>query len=286
MKRIFFLVVLLSASASGVSLPPADSYRLYEAVLDDRLESIRVYLDSGGPPDVTVHQVDTSKSDLPHWSGTMLQLAIQAGRDAIAAMLVEAGADIDKVKLYGSPLQLATSQDMPMLVSQLIRKDPLLLTKGSPDNSALLIASLDGRYDLVAKMLEVGRQAGIAWDDQLELSLREALRGGNEDVARLLLDAGANPTDVVAFHAAVAHSNVGMVKELIDAGASPTAQFNGKSALDGIVFRAERDLSSRQPALILRELLDAGADLCQYIEDAQVMDQRIEEMFRREASCG
>lgn len=285
MRNCLLAVALVIVSVRCLALSPAESNRLYEAVVNNSIDSIRSFLDAGGSPDVTVHQVDTSKSDLAHWSGTMLQLAIQAGHDAIVAMLLEAGADVEKVELYGSPLQLATDQGMSMLVLQLINKDPLLLTQGPPDSSPLIVASLGGWYDLVATMLEVGRQAGIDWDSRLDLALRQALTGGNEDVARLLLNAGASATDVLAFHAAVAHSNVRMVKELIDAGASPTARFEGKNALDGVVFRAERDPSSRQPAIITGALVDAGVDVCGYLGEVENMDDRIEEMFRREVTC-
>lgn len=278
MKDALFTLTLCSVCSVSVALAPSDAKRLYDAVIANDIEAVSQFLESGGSPNVVISQVDTSKEDVQHWTGPMLELALLAGHDDIASILLEAGADVSKVKIDDSVLRVATQQGMSATIAQLLERDPSKLIAGT---FALEVASDSGRYDIVALMLQYANEAGIHWGDRLNVALRGALQAGHEDIARLLLKAGASPLSDGVIHAAVANSNVGIVHDLLEAGASESMKFEERSPLDFIAIRMNecREYPSDEDT-ILRELIKAGADICGFAPQTGGLSQSVLDEFR------
>ncbi|MGH8496388.1 MAG: ankyrin repeat domain-containing protein [Gammaproteobacteria bacterium] len=291
--RTFLCGIILSVVYdASLAMASGESERLYDAAADGEIEVVRDFLNAGGSPDVIV----TASKSRPRprrateqYTGPIVEVAILSGNEDIAMLLVEAGADLSSLpKLDGrTALFVAVQLGMRNLAALLIERDPSLLVQGSPDKSPLLGATSYGRYSLVSMMLSRGQNAGLDWGPALNIALRLALIDGHEDIARLLLKAGANPKDVLAFHNAVAGSNVGIVHDLLEAGASPTAPFEGKNPLYGIVYRVtvSSDPLSDQPRLILREFIDAGVDVCTYFKSLEDPAESVVELFQLAANC-
>lgn len=292
MRSIKFGTIAVFVFGASFAAPVTQSERLYDAAADGEIEIVRNFLNAGGSPNAIVTPSKARprpRRATEQYSGPIIEVAILSGNENIAILLVEAGADVSSLsKLTGRTiLSVAAELGMRKLVALLIERDPSLLTQGPPGNSPLLGATSDGRYSVVSLMLTSGRQVGVDWGAALGIALRYALIDGHEDIARLLIKAGANPKDALAFHNAVAGSNVGIVHDLIEAGASPTALFEGKSPLDGIVYRVNvaRDPLSDQPQLILAELVDAGVDACSYFDGLNDPTEEVIELFQYVAHC-
>lgn len=252
-------LLLIFCRQSAAAVLTSDDF--YEAIINDRREAIHEYLTSGGDPNALATHGD--------WSGTLLQLALQARREEIAFDLMNAGADPTTVEqaLGLGILELALMQGMEMLVADLHTEDPEVLIKGDPSDSPLIDASADGRYNAVLRMLKRANEHRLEWGGRLELAFQAAASEGHEDIARVLLDDGADPrADPALLHAAVWGSNSGLVRDLIAAGAPLAGRVNGSTTVDVAVKRMER--KDDDGWLILRELVDEGADACYLVEGA------------------
>ena len=199
--------------------------------------------------------------------------------DAIAMELLNAGADPNSAQELGAPLQVAAQQGMFAMVEYLLERDATALVAG-PSREAIVVASAIGYYDIVALMLKRGRDENLSWDGLLDDALRAAASEGHEDIARILIDSGANPRAHAVLHTAVSGSNAGLVRDLIKAGASVDSVVDGFSVLDVAVTRIERGNSGRY---VLRALVDAGADICSLVDEASELSKNSVSMLRGEA---
>ncbi|MGH8544187.1 MAG: ankyrin repeat domain-containing protein [Gammaproteobacteria bacterium] len=280
MKRMLLCLMIWATIATGSTMSPDQAKDLYDAVIDNDVEMVGEYLHAGGSPDVVISQLNTKNDDVSHWTGPILELALLAARDEIADLLLEAGADATKVRIDDSLIMVATYQGMIATVAQLLDGKPFELTQGAPGNSPLIVASTNGRYGLVQLMLERGQTAGVHWGNRLSLALRQAVGAGNEDVARLLLEAGANPRYEGVIHGAVVSSNVGIVHDLLEAGASVSDRFEGRTPLDYLLIRMN-DTEYDGSDLIAEELVSAGADICGFATSVEDLSQDVVDEFER-----
>jgi len=148
------------------------------------------------------HNFDPNEKD--QYDSAPIHHAVKHGHVEIVKDLLDAGADIDATG-YGSrtPFETAVLEDHANVVS-------LLLERGvSPD---VLIDTLE---------------ASSAWPSRYGTSLAWAARCGNEEVMKILLDAGANIDAVLtdngetALHWAVKAGQANAMALLIDRGAVP-----------------------------------------------------------------
>ena len=178
-------------------------------------EIVKLLLGAGADPN----------SSKPGWSlGSALYQATSFGYDAIVRLLLDAvaKAGLEEGAMYDSALHFAASMGNVSIVDMLISSGvDVNINAGVPssgDNYALGVAARLG-YDKVAKMLV---EAG-ANPDSIIAALHVASRGGHEEIVSLLLGTGANPNQswnlASPLREAVQSIYATTVKILLDAGA-------------------------------------------------------------------
>lgn len=198
---------------------------LIDAVLHRQASAVALLLDRGARPAIR-----------NHWAQTALDIARGDGLDAIAR-LIEARIDADAGRVATLTLVTAVKAGDRAEVERLIAAGANL------DEQVPMVGSLDDHYTPL----------GIA------------AREGHPDIARLLLDAGADPTRMIglmggtALHDATYFGHADIVRLLAEPqrGARPLPElnaqgpYNGLSALHDAVWQKHPDA--------VRALCDAGA---------------------------
>ena len=125
---------------------------------------------------------------------TPLNLAAIRGCIDVVKLLLDAGADLRKVKEFQkSPLQNATLQGHKDVIKVLLDRG------GNPDEASrygstlLHLATLKGHTDVVKLLLDMGANPNVHKPTCRTSPLHYAARGGYEDMVKLLLDGGAEP---------------------------------------------------------------------------------------------
>jgi ankyrin repeat protein len=146
---------------------------------------------------------------------TALMLAIKTGETAVVDLLVKAGANVNTVERFHKQTPLMWAASAPRNAGEIVK---LLLAKGAdvkpralfvdwPSQitsepraqyrptgglTALLYAARDGCYDCIGPLLAAGADVNYPTPDGVT-ALMLALDNDHNDVAKLLLDRGANP---------------------------------------------------------------------------------------------
>ncbi|MGD8331413.1 MAG: ankyrin repeat domain-containing protein [Acidobacteriota bacterium] len=188
----FLLCVGLGAVAAGAPSPtsqqPAAGAALRAAASHGNLTAVTDLLAAGVPVD-----------DANEYGATPLILAAMNGRTEVVRALLDAGADPTRTDTFyrRTPLQWATSAGTAAPEELL----SMLFLASAGDYDALFLEAVDsGDADQVARLL--GMQTPD--DEVLSEALDHAMRDRNEQVAQLLMGAGAVPPmpEVVAIDAA------------------------------------------------------------------------------------
>jgi ankyrin repeat protein len=164
---------------------------LYYAVLESNLGMIRFLINQGADPNVNMSN-----------ARSIIKLATDLGDMEIIQVLIEAGADCNKVSSYYHPLNpLQTAVDM-------------------------------GNFELVEYFISVG--ADINWPAQEDFgatALQKAVQKGNIDMVEFLLGSGANVNapsvdngGVTALQAAVSLGRLDLIELLLRNGANANDQ--------------------------------------------------------------
>jgi len=180
------------------STPLAEAAKLADARM------VKTLLDAGAKP-------DTPNAD----GETALMLAIKTGELPVVEMLIHAGANVNARETFHSQTALMWAAAAPKNAGEMVK---LLLTKGAdfkpralysdwPSQitsepraqyrpvgglTALLYAARDGCYDCVEELLKAGADVNRPTPEGVT-PLMLALDNDHNDVAKLLLDRGANP---------------------------------------------------------------------------------------------
>jgi len=180
------------------STPLAEAARL----ADSRM--VKTLLDAGAKPDSANQDGETA-----------LMVAIKTGELPVVEMLIKAGANVNAVEKFHNqtPLMWAASapKNAGALVKLLLSKDanvkPRALYSDWPSQitsepraqyrpvgglTALLYAARDGCYDCVEAFAAAGADVNVPTPEGVS-PLMIALDNEHNDVAKLLLDRGANP---------------------------------------------------------------------------------------------
>ena len=147
---------------------------------------------------------------------TALMLAIKTGAIPIVRLLIDAGSKVDTVERQHkqTPLMYAAAADanagemVKLLLSRGADVTPRSLAYDWPTHiseeprvqyrpfgglTALLYAARDGCYDCVEALIASGADVNVPTQPEAVTPLMIALDNDNNDIARLLLDRGANP---------------------------------------------------------------------------------------------
>ena len=218
--EIFYALLLAGADAEVVGITPL----MVAAFLGD-VVTTRLLLDAGVDPNT----LDDTKRN------SALRYAVLAGHDAIATLLLVAGADPNL------PMVRSSHFDYPWIV--------------------LLDAAEIGNTDTVALLLAFGADPNhkYVWSGGGS-ALHKAAYHGNSDIVKLLLAAGADPNlrrsyyETSALHDATRYrKNVETIELLLAAGVDPNLQNEfGDTAL--ILATESGDIE------MVEFLLAAGAD--------------------------
>ena len=257
--------------ADGVDVSAADAdgaTALHWAAFGDEVEIGRALIAAGARVD-----------EATRFDATPIALAAENASVAFLTLLLDAGADPDWANPEGETLL--------MTVARSGRADAvrLLLDAGADPNraeswrgqTALMWASTENRLEATEALIDAGADVHERSAGSLGFSpLLFAVRAGYIEMARLLLDAGANPdetlldgTSALVLATKNGHYELGAV--LLDAGADPNADDNGWTALHEIKWTRRPNLGFNNPPPIVtgtmtdlefvRKLAEHGADL-------------------------
>jgi ankyrin repeat protein len=161
-------------------------------------------------------------SELPSPGSSLLDALYRGDREAVDAFL----ADGPELTLFEAAAVGDTAR-----VHELLLLEAGFVDLWSPDGfSALHLASFFGNVDVAAELLRRGADVGAVSRNELEVQpLNSAAAGGHTDVARLLLDHGAdaNARDAAGFaplHAAAQAGNDELYELLVAHGADQEAE--------------------------------------------------------------
>jgi ankyrin repeat protein len=263
------LIVLVLATASAATA--ADDRRLVDAVKRRDGAAARALL--AQRVDVRVKAPDGSVA--LHW-------AVHHDDEELARLIVRAGADVNAANDYGvTSLALAAANGSAPLVRLLLEAGASPMIASSSGETPLMAASRTGVISVVAALLERGAdmhardigygQTALMWaiserhSDVARLLLEHgadpkvrstggyspllfAARVGDLESARLLLAAGASPDDAATdgtsvLLTAVVRGHVPLAIELLERGANPNADATGYTALHWAAGSWETELT-------------------------------------------
>lgn len=115
-------------------------------------------------------------------------------------------------------------------IRTLLEDDPAYVTSYSPDGfTALSLATFFGHAETVNALLAAGAEVNAASRESMKLTpLASAMAAGHNDIARVLIDHGANvnakgESDVTPLHTAAARGNIDAATLLLENGADINA---------------------------------------------------------------
>lgn len=165
---------------------------------------------------------------LDKYGETPLVKASQDGYNDLVEALLRARANTEALNRYGeTPLLVATQQSWGTTAGALLKGGAKTEVRNRKGETPLLSASRLGRQDIVEALLDSGAQTEVENGDN-ETPLLIAIRNVREDMVEVLLQAGAN-TEVengeseTPLLIAARCDGVGMVEALLRAGAKTEA---------------------------------------------------------------
>jgi ankyrin repeat protein len=152
------------------------------AIRQDDPEAVRKLVAA----DPTLLRTETQNGELP------LHVAVQLGRERIAELLLNAGADVNaRDRLGRTPLQVALSYRQRSLAEVLLRRKADIQA-GKEGGGALLCAAADQGFGEVVRLL-LARKADVHYKGRAGYQpLHAAAEGGHLEAVRLLIAAGAD----------------------------------------------------------------------------------------------
>jgi ankyrin repeat protein len=230
---------------------------LHRAAMRGRVEIVGMLLDA---------RVDVNLQDKGGW--TPLHVVASNGRVEIARMLIDAGADKDIRDNVGNlPYDLADTEELknllkPNLSESFDSYDPYELMIIPPNKKVEMIVreceKSNPNLDLISDLITLG--ANLNWQDEDNYNftpLHVAANRGKVEIARMLIDAGANLNvqnewDGTPLLVAIRWDKVEIARMLIDAGADLDVQEKGG-------WTPLHWAAGRGQVEIARMLIDAGA---------------------------
>lgn len=140
----------------------------------------------------------------------------------------------------------------------------------------LVAAAGMGVYDVVEDITS----SGALPREDLTAAARAALEARYPDVARLLVEHGADPGGGT-LHLAIRTAQPGIVAYLLERGADPREAIDGQTPLEAWLERDDGYAS----ADVFYRLADAGADVCGFLERAERDELRIDVALSLPPEC-
>lgn len=213
MRRLFFSIVLLTASVGTSALAATVDAGLLRAIKATDHAGVREALDAG--VDVTVSEPDGT---------TLLHWAVHVDHPAIVRLLLDAGADPGVVNRYGvPPLALACTNGNALIAKLLLEAGADANTMLAEGETMLMTAARTGSRGVVDVLLEYGADPNTTETWRGQTALMWAAAEGNEQVIPAMLASGADMTARSAngwtpLLFAVREGQVEVVQTLLEAG--------------------------------------------------------------------
>ncbi|XP_030751415.1 uncharacterized protein LOC115878949, partial [Sitophilus oryzae] len=255
------VIDILVHSGADVNFQDADGFTpLFTAASYGNLSTVNALLNHGADPNKTTT-----------YCGTPLQQRSFKRHNEVVKKLLKAGSGVDAIFEGKNIIHIAAEQADKDILLALLENNADALSKDKEGNTALHYAILNDCTDVIDVLIAQGIDIN-AKNDQFhtvlysacrydipdvvkrlishnaDVSIKENCLGwsplhraceeGNLDVVRVLLDAGANVSDVTKFkdtplHRAVGKGHEGIVEELVRRGGDVTAvNGRGESVLD------------------------------------------------------
>lgn len=268
--------LLLDAGASPSIADDSGETPLFHAACSDRFEMVPLLLSDGA---TVSHQDERNR--------TALFRAVQCNSPTTLRDLLDAGADPTVTNRFGTPAIEVALEERHYKVRSLLSEYGAEAPDGSThwwdifsaggtrpagsvtaaERQAFIEKARDGKIDAMQAELDEGMhpdmRAGSSWTGALHVAAAD----NNPGLARLLLDAGANPDLRNRWHdtplvIALTSESMDVVDVLLEAGASLDAKDeDGDTALMHLVYEGAPDL--------LSVLLDEGADVHRANDDGK-----------------
>lgn len=154
---------------------------LHQAAFNGQTEIVRSLLSS--LPDI----IDVMNDE----GETALAIACMNGNLAVASLLIEAGADVNKTLLNGnSPLHLAVLSGNRFIANNLVAAKAKIDTQNVNGETPLIIAVKEGNNEIVSLLVNNGAEVNTA-DNLQHTALSYASERGYTEIVEILLAAGA-----------------------------------------------------------------------------------------------
>jgi ankyrin repeat protein len=259
---------LIAAKADVNAAEPDGTTALIWAAYRDDVDSADALLKAGAKANVA--------NDL---GATALWTAAQNGSSAMVKHLLDAGADPNLSLLSGeTPLMVASRGGNADVASQLIAKGAKVNAIGTRAQTALMWAAAEKHPEVTKVLLDhgadlkmqssmwieiqgIGPHGYLPYNKPIpnggETALMFAVRNGDAESAKLLLDKGADPDDTDAWGMSAltlaAHSGFAdVIDALLAKKANPNFMLAGIAPIHNAIMRRDER--------IVKALLDHGAD--------------------------
>jgi ankyrin repeat protein len=223
------VVSLLLAAGADVNVADFDGSPLFCACYKGHADVVSALLDH---PSLTPSQPEVGSGDMP------LHCAARGGYAAVTTLLIEAGHDIEAVRINSTtPLFAAAHAGRDAVVAVLLRAGAA--SDGGVPPLAAAVSS--GQLGIVAQLLKAGadvnRTCSTPTHRWARQPLHRAAAVGHVEMADLLLDHGADvnsreESGNTPLHIAAARNFPAVVTCLLRRGATRAMQCNGLTAAD------------------------------------------------------
>jgi ankyrin repeat protein/L-ascorbate metabolism protein UlaG (beta-lactamase superfamily) len=210
-------LLLAGIAGAGMALS-AMAADIHDDVAGGHLESVKKALEA----DPALLAEPDEDQNLP------LHIAAIHGHAKLAALLVDAGADVDAEDREGStPLEVAASHGHAKLAALLIERGADVDHQDVNGLSAMHFAAYAGHADTVRVLLKAGADPSLAKPNG-SMPIHGASLGGHRETVDLLLDHGvdievANEAGYRPLHDAIAGLEWALASHLLERGADPNA---------------------------------------------------------------
>lgn len=262
-EGVLLVTLAAAAFATGCGGPCADTEgAAFEAAWRNDLDSMRRLIAENprtaragqcSPPETAVGRFIAQS----RWTGasTVLHVAARQGHAEFAALLLNAGADVDARNEEGAmPLHLAAQYGHDDVARVLLAANATVEARRIAGLTPLHVAAAHGRFAVVKRLLAAHADVN-ARDNGQWTALHHAASEGHENVVRLLLDQGGNPAAADDHGSApLQYAVLGGHRSVVDLLTAKGIGANGASSGTEALALAAREIDQEH----VRLLLDKG----------------------------